>query len=256
MNNEVSADAIVLLTREVLCEQIYRQRDKWDPAHPNNSLSVRDIAPEEIVPHVHEGVLDMNKSELRTHAAEVLDRILAARTLDPNEKLVPMTMDEVESFRVQGFIYAVNKLILHHFGIALAVSYPETKDPLPMDEPIGVIMMKTPSGQHIVFDEEHEEECKQRLEQTLKLRHWDNAATKFIFDHILAFPKKDYDALRDAWLEQNSYYQRLAEVATRVEPMLRALATSTRDDSAAKLAVSLANDLLAALGREGEIKKE
>lgn len=245
----VSAEAVALLTRELICEQIYRQREKWDAAHPNNALMTRDIKVEEIVEYVHEGILEMNKHELRAHAAAVLDRILAARTFDPKEKLIPMAPLEVEGFRAAGFIYAVNKLLLHPFGFALAISYPKGDDPLA--EPLGVIMMKTPSGQHIVFDEEHEAECKQRLEQTLKTGYWDNAATQLIIDNIISFPKKDYHALRDAWLEQNEHHRHLADVATKVEKVLRIVCSTDRltEQTVSKMGLELANELLTALGR-------
>ncbi len=254
--NEVSAEAVALLTRELICEQIYRQREKWDVAHPNNALMTRDIKVEEIVEHVHEGILELNKHELRLHASIVLDRIMTARAVT-DEKLIPMPLSEVEEFRAAGFIYAINKLILHPFGFALALSWPDGSNDI-LEPPTGVIMMKTASGQRIDFEEEHEVECKERLERTLKTQYWNNEARKFVYDNLIAFSKKDYDALRDAWLEQNDHYRKLAEVATKVETVMRIVFTTQiiGDETKVKMGVELANELLRALGRADEIPVE
>jgi len=69
------ASATALLTREVLCEKIYRERAKWDGEHPNRSLGIRDIDLEAVIDVVDTRVLLLSKKQLRTLAATVLDAV-------------------------------------------------------------------------------------------------------------------------------------------------------------------------------------
>lgn len=68
--------ALVLLTREVLCEAIYRRRGDWNADHPNRALRLRDIDLSVVIQHVGEQhVLMMEKESLRAFAASLLDEV-------------------------------------------------------------------------------------------------------------------------------------------------------------------------------------
>ncbi len=72
-------EAIALLAREVLCEQVYRARELWDADHPCRALGLRTIEPWEIVWHAEIGILQLDSKALKARASTVLDAILAAR---------------------------------------------------------------------------------------------------------------------------------------------------------------------------------
>jgi hypothetical protein len=80
--NAIFEGAIVasaLLMREVVCEQIYRQRAAWSPDHPNKALGVRSIDPAALIPYVRPHLLGMTPDELKAEAARVLDLITAPK---------------------------------------------------------------------------------------------------------------------------------------------------------------------------------
>lgn len=66
-------EAAALLMREVVCEQVYRQRAAWDVEHPNNSLGVRTIHPHDIARAVVVDVVDLPSKQLRALAAAILN---------------------------------------------------------------------------------------------------------------------------------------------------------------------------------------
>src|SRR5262249_1854676 len=71
-----SREAVALIMREVICEQIYREREHWNPHHPNRSLGIRSITPEEILPYARNVYLKLDKEQLRAQASEILDLII------------------------------------------------------------------------------------------------------------------------------------------------------------------------------------
>jgi len=71
MSNREQAAA--LLMREVLCEKIYREREKWDPEHPNMALGVRSILPRDLMPFVGTHLLRLSPDSMKLYAAKVLD---------------------------------------------------------------------------------------------------------------------------------------------------------------------------------------
>jgi hypothetical protein len=73
MSNREQAAA--LLMREVICEKIYRERDKWDAEHPNRALGVRSFWPRDLMPFVVTKLLRLDKEQLRSYAAAVLDML-------------------------------------------------------------------------------------------------------------------------------------------------------------------------------------
>lgn len=85
----VRARVSALLMREALCEQVYRERERWSPDKPVKSLGLRSILPEEVerclVGIEAEGVLlDILDTTADTNlmkwlGARVLDRILRDR---------------------------------------------------------------------------------------------------------------------------------------------------------------------------------
>lgn len=81
VTNYEHTQAVALLTREVLCEQIYRNRAAvaGDLEHINKALQTRGVNLDAIVRHTTTEVLVMTKDKLRAHAAEVLDKIMKER---------------------------------------------------------------------------------------------------------------------------------------------------------------------------------
>lgn len=78
------AIATALLMRELVCEQIYRERANWDPEHPNRALGIRSILPEEVIPFAREHQVTLlavriDTMRMKEIAAEVLDQIVAQR---------------------------------------------------------------------------------------------------------------------------------------------------------------------------------
>lgn len=72
--------AAMLLMREVLCEQVFRQMQQFKSAgagelteHPCRSLKMRDITPERLELFVSTDLLLMSSHMLKARAAEVLD---------------------------------------------------------------------------------------------------------------------------------------------------------------------------------------
>lgn len=74
-----TALATALLMRELVCEQVYRGRARWDAEHPCRALGLRDITPEEVLPFAKVGMLTWTNEERRKNAAFVLDSIVEAR---------------------------------------------------------------------------------------------------------------------------------------------------------------------------------
>lgn len=73
--------AVALITREVICEVIYRNRADWHPDHPNKALRIRDIPLDRILRvafhlPVEKPVAEMSKDELKAYAAWLLDEVL------------------------------------------------------------------------------------------------------------------------------------------------------------------------------------
>lgn len=76
-------------------------------------------------------------------------------------KLVTVPLSEIEPIRENGIIYAINALVLHPLGYAIAYSYKD--DGGPNDPPIAMILMKTDDGEAFGFEESHGKEAKARL---------------------------------------------------------------------------------------------
>jgi len=74
------AEATALLTREVLCEKIYRERAKWNAEHPNRSLGIRDVNLEAVIDVVDTRILKLSKKQVRALAATVLDAVELLQT--------------------------------------------------------------------------------------------------------------------------------------------------------------------------------
>ncbi len=71
--DDPTAEAVALLMREVVCEQVFRNRANWNPEHPNRALAIRDIDPGELVQHVSPRLFSMTTDQLKAEAARVLD---------------------------------------------------------------------------------------------------------------------------------------------------------------------------------------
>jgi len=70
----------MVITREVICEQIYRQRSNWNADHPNRALQIREIPLDRLFiamlrVSVKKQPDEMSKEELRAYAALLLDEV-------------------------------------------------------------------------------------------------------------------------------------------------------------------------------------
>jgi len=65
--------ASALLMREVVCEQIYRSRSKWNESHPNRALGVRSIHPDAIADAADMRLMLVPSAEIKALAALMLD---------------------------------------------------------------------------------------------------------------------------------------------------------------------------------------
>ncbi len=78
--NSRREEAAALLMRELICEQIFRERAKWDPDHPSRALGIRTIEPRELLPYVCVSHLILASHQRKAEAAWILDQIVANRT--------------------------------------------------------------------------------------------------------------------------------------------------------------------------------
>jgi hypothetical protein len=75
----IDPEILALFTREVLCEQIYRNKERWNTAHPCRALELREISPEEITTAAD--VLLSSEPKVLARI-RVMDRSFAASALD------------------------------------------------------------------------------------------------------------------------------------------------------------------------------
>jgi hypothetical protein len=72
LNARQREHAAALLMRELICEKIYRERDKWTAVHPCRALGVRTL-PFDVSDYITNDLLTLDAPRLRAYAAEVLD---------------------------------------------------------------------------------------------------------------------------------------------------------------------------------------
>lgn len=96
-----SNEAVAMMMRELICEQVYRERANWNTEHPNKALGVRTITPEEVISVTKDQYLKYNKDEWKSLASAVLDKLIARRRLywvssrcRTSEKYTPTNPDE------------------------------------------------------------------------------------------------------------------------------------------------------------------
>lgn len=103
------ARVYALIMREIVCEQVFREREKWSAQKPVTSLSLRTLDPSEIAPHLHRlysehgaELLSAETKTLKEIGAEVLDAIAAKReaerqaALEATREMIDGADDEEE----------------------------------------------------------------------------------------------------------------------------------------------------------------
>lgn len=68
--------AALLLGREVTIQQLWNNRDNWNPEHPAKSLELRELDLDLVRWHVDPKHLDLPSALMRAEAARIVDRVI------------------------------------------------------------------------------------------------------------------------------------------------------------------------------------